>query len=66
MSARLALQLNAALGIATTAAASSTVWLVLTRPADVVYAVANREYGAVAMAVVQELARLVSALVNFL
>ena len=66
MSARVALQLNAALGIATTAAACSTVWLVLTRPADVVYAVANREYGAVAMAVVQELARLFSALVHFL
>lgn len=65
MSARVALQLNALLGIATSAVACSTIWLVLTRPADVAYAVASREYGGMALAVVQELGRLVHALVRF-
>lgn len=65
MSARTALQLNAVVGIVTSAAACSTVWLVLTRPADLAYAVANREYGAMALAVAHELTRLLSALVRF-
>lgn len=65
MSTRVALQLNAVLGAATTAAACSTIWLVLTRPAEVAYAVANHEYRAMALAVVQELGRLAHALVRF-
>ena len=65
MSARVALQLNALVGIATSAAACSTIWLVLTRPADVAYAVANHEYGAMALAVAQEFGRLLHALVRF-
>ena len=66
MSARVALQLNAVVGIATSAAACSTVWLLLTRPADLAYAVANHEYAAMAMAVMSELGRFISTLVSFL
>jgi hypothetical protein len=65
MSARVALQLNAVIGIVMTAAASSTVWLVLTRPADVAFAIADREYGAMALAIAHELARLAAGLVRF-
>jgi hypothetical protein len=55
MTARIALQLNAVVGLATTAFAGATMWLVLTRPAAVAEAVANHEYGAMATAVVQQL-----------
>lgn len=65
MSTRLALQLNAGLGVATAAVAASTVWLVLTRPVDVAFAVANHEYGAMAVAVGHEIARLLHLLVHF-
>jgi hypothetical protein len=55
MTARIALQLNAAVGLATSALAGATMWLVLTRPAAVAQAVANHEYGAMASAVVHQL-----------
>ena len=55
MTARIALQLNAAVGLATSALAGATMWLVLTRPAAVAQAVANHEYGTMASAVVHQL-----------
>ncbi|HTM24565.1 MAG TPA: hypothetical protein VL225_05175 [Vicinamibacterales bacterium] len=66
MSAKIALQLNAVLGMASTAAAGGTMWLVLTRPAEVAFAVANREYGAIAVAVASQLAGWLHALLRFL
>lgn len=66
MSAKTALQLNAVLGMASTAAAGGTMWLVLTRPAEVAFAVANREYGAIAVAVASQLAGWLHALLRFL
>jgi hypothetical protein len=55
MTARLALQLNAVLGLASSALAGATMWLVLTRPVVVAEAVAKHEYGAMASAVVHQL-----------
>ena len=55
MTARLVLQLNAAVGIASSVLAGATMWLVLTRPAEVAFAVANHEYGAMALAIGQQL-----------
>ncbi len=55
MTARLVMQLNAIVGLATSAVAGATIWLVLTRPADVAQAVANHEYGAMATAVAHQL-----------
>jgi hypothetical protein len=66
MSAKTALQLNAVVGAASTAAAGGTIWLVLTRPAEVAFAVANREYGAIAVAVASQLAGWLHALLRFL
>jgi hypothetical protein len=66
MSAKTALQLNAVLGMVSTAAAGGTMWLVLTRPAEVAFAVANREYGAIAVAVASQLAGWLHALLRFL
>ena len=66
MSAKIALQLNAVLGMASTAAAGGTMWLVLTRPAEVAFAVANREYGAIAVAVASQLGGWLHALLRFL
>ena len=60
------LQLNALVGLASTMAASAMIALVLTRPAEVASAVAGREYGAVALAVISELTGWVHALLRFL
>jgi hypothetical protein len=66
MSARFALQLNAAVGLASTAAAGALLALVMTDPAKVAVAVASHEYGAVAMAIAQQLAGWLHALLKFL
>ena len=66
MTAKAALQLNAAVGIASTAAAGAMISMFLTNPADVATAIARREYGDVAMAVMQQVAGWVSALLRFL
>jgi hypothetical protein len=63
---KVALQLNAIVGVASTMAATAMISLVLTRPAEVAQAVAQHEYGAVAMAVVTELAGWLHALLRFL
>jgi hypothetical protein len=66
MSSKAALQVNALIGLASTIAASAMMTLVLTRPEAVASAVAQREYGAVAMAVVTQVADWLVALWRFL
>jgi hypothetical protein len=60
------LQLNAAVGVASSMAATALIELVLTKPTEVASAVAQHEYGAVVAAVVTELAGWVHALLRFL
>jgi len=66
MSTKVALQLNAIVGLASTMAAGATMWLVLTRPAEVASAVANREYGAIAAAVASQFVGWLHALLRFI
>lgn len=66
MNAKVALQLNALIGFASTVAATAMISLVLTRPAEVASAVAQHEYGAVARAVALELAGWLQALLRYL
>ena len=66
MSSKVALQVNALIGLASTIAAGAMMTLVLTRPEAVAPAVAQRDYGAVAMAVVTQVADWLSALLRFL
>jgi hypothetical protein len=66
MSGKVALQLNAVVGLASTLAAGAMISLVLTRPEAIALAVAQREYGAVAMAVVMQVAGWLHALLRFL
>ncbi len=65
MSARVALQLNALVGTATTMAASAIMWLVLTRPADVATTVAQRDYEALFLAVAHQLGAWMHTLLRF-
>lgn len=66
MSSKVALQLNAVIGLASAVAASAMITLVLTRPEAMASAVAEREYGAVAMAVARQVADWLTALLRFL
>ena len=66
MSSKLALQLNAVIGLASAVAATAMMTLVLTRPEAVASAVAEREYGAVAMAVARQVADWLTALWRYL
>lgn len=66
MTAKVALQLNAVVGLASVLAAGAMMTLVLTRPEAVVSAVAAREYGALAGAVAAELVGWLHALLRFL
>jgi hypothetical protein len=66
MTVKAALKLNAFVGLSSTAAATAMISLVLTRPAEVVSALAQHEYGAVARAMVVELAGWLQALLRFL
>ena len=66
MSSKVALQLNAVIGLVSVVAASATMSLVLTRPEAVASAVAQREYGAVARAVVAQVADWLTSLLRFL
>jgi hypothetical protein len=66
MNARLALQLNAAVGLTISAAAGALMSMVVTDPAAVAVAVARHEYGAIVMAVAQQLAGWVHALLRFI
>jgi hypothetical protein len=66
MTVKAALRLNAFVGLASTAAASAMISLVLTRPTEVASAVAQHEYGAVARAMAVELASWLHALLRYL
>jgi hypothetical protein len=66
MSAKFALQLNAAVGIASMLTAGALMSLVLTRPEAVLSAVADREYGALAAALAAQVAGWFQALLRFL
>jgi hypothetical protein len=66
MSSKVALQVNALIGLASTIAAGAMMTLALTRPEAVASAVAQGDYGAVAMAVVTQVADWLSALWRFL
>jgi hypothetical protein len=66
MSAKVALQLNAIVGLASTVAASATMSLVLTRPDRVAAAVAQGEYGAFAIAVGSQVLGWLHALLRFI
>ena len=66
MSAKVALQLNALVGLASAVAASAMISLVLTRPEAVASAVAQREYGVVAMALAAQVAGWLHALLKFI
>jgi hypothetical protein len=66
MSARLALQLNAAVGLVSSALAGATIWLMLTRPVEIAIAVSSHEYGAMATAIGRQLGSWLHALLWFL
>jgi hypothetical protein len=66
MSAKVALRVNAVVGLVSTVAAGAIMWLALTRPAEMASAVANREYGAIAMAVASQLAGWLQTLLHFI
>jgi hypothetical protein len=66
MSAKVALRVNAVVGLISTVAAGAIMWLALTRPAEMASAVANREYGAIAVAVASQLAGWLQTLLHFI
>lgn len=66
MGSKIAMQLNAVLGVASTMAAGAMIWLALTRPAEVASAVASRDYGAIATAVAAQLTGWLHALLRFI
>ena len=63
---KVVLQLNAIVGLASTLAAGAIMSLMLNRPEAIASAVSQHEYGAVAMAVVMQIAGWLHALVRFL
>jgi hypothetical protein len=63
---KVALQLNAFVGVVSAVAATAMMSLVLTRPAEVASAIARHEYGAVAVAMARELAGWLHALLRLL
>jgi hypothetical protein len=66
MTVKAALRLNALVGLVSAVAATAMISLVLTQPAEVASAVAQREYGAVARAMAVELAGWLHALLRYL
>jgi hypothetical protein len=66
MSAKVALQLNALVGLTSTVAAGALISLMLTNPAELASRVATEQYGAVAMAVARELGAWLHALLRLL
>ena len=63
---KVALQLNAFVGVVSAVAATAMMSLVLTRPAEMASAIAQHEYGAVAVAMARELAGWLHALLRLL
>jgi len=66
MTARIALQLNAVVGLACVLAAGALMSLVLTRPEAVLSAVAEGEYGALAGVLATQVAGWFQALLRYL
>ena len=66
MSAKVALQLNAAIGLTSTVAAGALMSMVMKDPAAVAAAIARHEYAGVAMAVAHQLAAWLQALLRFI
>jgi hypothetical protein len=65
MSGKVALQLNAMVGVASTVAASAIMWLVLTRPAEVAVTVANHDYEALMVAIGHQVGAWIHALLRY-
>jgi hypothetical protein len=66
MTTRIALQLNAAVGLASALAAGALISLLWTRPQTVLSAVAERDYGALATVLVTQVAGWLHAVWRFL
>ena len=66
MTTRIALQLNAAVGLTSALAAGALMSLWWTRPETVLSAVADREYGALAAVLVTQVAGWLEALWRFI
>jgi hypothetical protein len=65
MTAKVALQLNAVVGLASTLAAAAMMSLFLTRPETALSALARGEYGALALALLSQVTGWVHALLRF-
>jgi hypothetical protein len=65
MTARLALQLNAVIGLMSSAVAGAIIWLVLTQPVQVAVAVATHDYVAIAAVVGRQLGSWLGTLLWF-
>lgn len=66
MTTRIALQLNAVVGLISALAAGALISLLLTRPESVVSAVAERDYGALASVLATQVAGWFQALLRYL
>jgi hypothetical protein len=66
MTTRLALQVNAVVGLASSLAAGALITLVMTQPETVLSAVAEREYGSLATVLLTQVAGWFEALWRFL
>ena len=66
MTTRIALQLNALVGLISALAAGALISLLLTRPESVVSAVAERDYGALASVLATQVAGWFQALLRYL
>jgi hypothetical protein len=65
MSGKVALQLNAIVGVTSTVAASAIMWLALTRPTEVAVTIANHDYDALILAIGQQLGAWIHALLRY-
>jgi hypothetical protein len=66
MSGKVALQVNALVGMASTIAATAMMWLLLTQPADVAVTVANHDYELFVEAIGHQLGAWMHALLRFI
>jgi hypothetical protein len=66
MSGKVALQLNAVVGVTSTAAACTIMWLLLTRPAYIATTVASGDYHALAAAIGHQITVWLQALLRFM
>ena len=66
MTTRLALQVNAVVGLVSSLAAGALITLVMTRPETELSAVAEREYGSLASVLLTQVAGWFQALLRFL